>query len=323
MYRYRIYIFLFALSLAHPAVAQEKAAEVQDTLVLVTGASGTTEYRDEFALWADSWKQLAKERNWKLEEVASEKDGIPPKQRLQEALKSAQSAPRVWIVFVGHGTYARNIAKFNLAGPDVSSKEMKTWLDPIKAPTIFLNCSSSSAPFLTELAAYNRILVTATKSGSEYNFSRFGKYMAEAINNIENDIDHDKEVSLLEAFLAASNGTQRFYSDEARLATEHALINDNGDKVGTPSDFYRGLRPAKAAKEGEIDGRIASRVILLSSPDSIQFTRELDAQRLKLEEQLDKLRRQKSILREEAYFDELEKIMLEISNIYDKAEAAS
>ncbi len=43
------------------------------------------------------------------------------------------------------------------------------------------------------------------------------------------DLDKDGQVSLLEAFLIASRRTLEFYKVEGRIATEHALIDDNGD----------------------------------------------------------------------------------------------
>ena len=44
------------------------------------------------------------------------------------------------------------------------------------------------------------------------------------------DLDKDDQVSLLEAFLTASVRTAEFYEETSRLATEHALIDDNGDR---------------------------------------------------------------------------------------------
>ena len=43
-----------------------------------------------------------------------------------------------------------------------------------------------------------------------------------------------EEAGALEAFLFASRKTTEFYKAENRLATEHALIEDNGDGLGTP-----------------------------------------------------------------------------------------
>ena len=65
-----------------------------------------------------------------------------------------------------------------------------------------------------------------------------------------------------------------FYETENRLATEHALIDDNGDSKGTPATFFRGIRPIKRAKDNAaVDGRLAARLAAL---DTVQFERQCE-----------------------------------------------
>ena len=42
-----------------------------------------------------------------------------------------------------------------------------------------INCASASGPFINRLSGPNRVVIVATKSGFEMNFSRFGEYLAE------------------------------------------------------------------------------------------------------------------------------------------------
>ena len=84
-------------------------------------------------------------------------------------------------------------------------------------------------------------MITATRSGFEQNFSHLGGYLAAAIGKLEADFDKDGQTSLLEAWLAAARHTADFYKNENRLATEHTILDDNGDSKGTPTDWYRGL----------------------------------------------------------------------------------
>ncbi len=300
-------------------------------LVLVVGAAGEEQYEAEFAIWADQWRSLAERQQWELidvptppseEDEEQTSDEVSAKSQLKTAIQQElHPEQQLWIVMLGHGTFSGGGAKFNLRGPDVSAKEMQEWLKPVESQIVLINCSAASAPFLTELSGDNRVLVTATKSGSEYNFTWFGKYLANALDDFSNDLDHDREVSLLEAFLAAANNTKRYYDQDARLLSEHALLNDNGDKVGTGADFYRGVRPAKEAKDGNLDGSRAARLILLTSPDNPVFPPELDAQRAAIEAELDQLRAQKGLLPEDAYFGQLEELLLRLSSVYDQAEA--
>jgi hypothetical protein len=308
------------------AVAEESSS--RDRLILVTGAAGDDEYVAEFEHWANGWKTLAERQGWVLTEIGgSQADSTPDESAsdfeiLRQAIEEHRGAqPRLWIVLLGHGTYARNAAKFNLVGQDVAATDLKQWLANVNSDLVIINCSSASAPFLSELAGRNRVIITATRSGSEINFARFGRYLSEAINDPASDIDHDNEVSLLEAFLAATSKTERFYREDARLTTEHALLDDNGDRIGTSGDFYRGIRPVKEGAAGKsIDGSIAKGIIVYSSPDAPRLSGELEQQRAEIEMAVDQLRLRKNQYQLTEYYDHLEELMLELAAIYARAE---
>ncbi|RMF37946.1 MAG: hypothetical protein D6753_16570 [Planctomycetota bacterium] len=313
------------------------------TLIVVVGAGGAVEYEDAFRRAADAWEQLGQRRGWHVVRIErgqgagpsvvaaddalpidlprSAQDSLTPKEQLQQAIASASNGDETWLVLIGHGTFARNVAKFNLVGPDLSAKELSQWVEELAGGLVFINCSSASGAFLPEISAPNRIIVTATRSGSEYNYARFGIFLAQTLSNISADLDHDGDVSLLEAFLAASRQTERFYAEQARLATEHAMLDDNGDRVGTTADFYRGMRVVKKPAAGQaIDGASASRVVLFHGPQGIVFSPELERERNRIELQLDALRNRKASMREDEYWDALEAILLELAALYDRAE---
>lgn len=312
--------------------AQEPSADTPEaqkpTLIVVAGAAGEEEFGEQFQASAKRWHEFAKDQNWQLVALgSSSNDSVNDHDLFKQAIEKGASLPadaELWLVMIGHGTSASNVSKFNLVGPDVSATELSEWLKPVKAQCVILNCSSSSGPFVTALSGKNRVVVSATRSGSELNFSRFGIYLSEAVNSLAADVDHDQEVSVLEAFLAASSQTERFYREDARLATEHALLDDNGDRVGTAADFYRGARPAKEPEPGkQIDGRVASRMILLSSPDVPKFTNEQLEARQRIEEQIDALRTRKKELTEEAYLAQLEPLCTELAKLYQAANVPS
>ena len=81
-----------------------------------------------------------------------------------------------------------------------------------------------------------RCVVTATKDGNQLQYSRFGDFMSTAIAGLEADIDRDGQTSLLEAWLYAARRTAQFYTTEGRLATEHSLLDDNGEFDVLPRD---------------------------------------------------------------------------------------
>src|SRR6185295_14800285 len=81
-------------------------------------------------------------------------------------------------------------------------------------------------------AATGRIVITATRSGQEQNATRFTEFLIAALGATDADTDQDGRISVLEAFVYANRLTADFYTRAGRLATEHALLEDNGDGVG-------------------------------------------------------------------------------------------
>jgi hypothetical protein len=225
------------------------------------------------------------------------------------------------VVLIGHGTFDGREAKFNLRGPDVSAVELAGWLDGVARPTVVINCASSSGPFINALSKPDRVIVTATRSGDEQNFARFGSHLAEAIADPTADLDKDDQISLLEAFLMASARVAEFYTTEARLATEHALLDDNGDELGTPADWFRGVRASKRAAEGaEPDGLRAHQLHLIPSDRERGMPAEIRARRDELEVELAQLRDRKEELSEDAYFGQLEPLLVELAFLYRSLE---
>ena len=140
--------------------------------------------------------------------------GVTDRDRLHSVLVEQSKASRqpLWIVLIGHGTYDGREAKFNLRGADVTDLELAEWLSPVKRQVVVINCASASGPFINRLSGPNRVVVTATKSGFEMNFARFGQYLAEAIADPRADLDKDGQVSLLEAYLTAEQPGRRVLS---------------------------------------------------------------------------------------------------------------
>jgi len=205
---------------------------------------------------------------------------------------------------------------------DVAPPEPETeWLKPAQRPLIIVNTASCSGAFIKPLSAANRIIVTSTRSGNEINFAHFGEYMAESIGSLEADLDKDEQTSLLEAFLMASRRVADFYKDEGRLATEHSLIDDNGDGLGTPADWFKGVRAIKKPEKGQADGRRAHQIHLISNAADQRLTAEQRARRDELETQINNLRDRKGKIAKDAYYRELEGLLLQMARLYEESEA--
>lgn len=321
----------FILALAINALSigvhggQTFAAESQPAVLVVIGASGADEFGKQFREWAARWEAAAKQAKAQFAAIGLAGAGEQPdREALQEQLKllGAENIEPLWLILMGHGTFDGKTARYNLRGPDFTAAELGGWLKTIERPLVVLDCTSSSGPFLNELSAENRVIVTATRSGFEYNFARLGDYLSSAITDLKADLDKDDQVSLLEAFLFAASGVKEFYDSEGRLSTEHALIDDNGDQLGTPPDWFQGLRATKAAKDGASpDGLRASQVVLVKSSREERLSPELRARRDELERQLAAIRQHKSTLDENEYLAKIEPILVELGRLYQQAES--
>ena len=99
-----------------------------------------------------------------------------------------------------------------------------------------------------------------------------------------------------------------------RLATEQALLDDNGDSRGTPAAFYRGARPVKAPANGlKLDGPFASRMLVSSFGQPDLRTNEQRALSDSLAVEIESLRARKKDLQEDEYYEELERLFLEMA----------
>ncbi len=326
---------LFLNAPARPSVGAENAQS--QSVIVVVGAGGTPEYAEPFAQWANLWKQAAAKGGAQFTAIGLDENGPtddstlasqPKTDRttLQQMLaeeSSRQSTAALWLIFIGHGTFDGRAAKFNLRGPDVSADDLAHWLQPFSRPLVVINVASSSAPFLSALSGPDRVIITATKSGFEQNYTRFGQYLAEAIAEHQADLDKDGQTSLLEAFLTASARVAEFYTAAGRLATEHSLLDDNGDGLGTRPDWFRGVRPVQKAADGaSLDGYRAAQFHLIRSEAENTMPPELRTRRDQLELEVIKLRDAKESLSEDEYFSKLEKLLCDIAQIYEQADNA-
>jgi hypothetical protein len=301
--------------------------------IIVTGAPGAEEYGADFARAAAAWEDAARGGGAEVirigpggsEEGAGGAGSSADRDILAEAIRGRARGSKecLWIVLIGHGTFDGRAAKFNLRGPDFAAEELAEWLKPCDRPLAVIHCGSASGPFLNRLSGPGRAIVTATRSGDEINYARFGRCLGEAISSGDGDLDKDEQVSLLEAFLLAAARTAEFYEREARLATEHALIDDNGDGLGTPADWFRGTRAVRRAAGGAAaDGLRSSQIVLVRRPVERAMPASVREERDRLEQALESLREEKAKLDPAAYYARLEPILLELARLYERFEKA-
>jgi len=316
-----LYVLVLLVVATLPLVAAE--ATPPASIIVAVGAGGELTYADAFAHWAGNWRKAGEAAGAQMQSINGEDpDSLA---HLRKALDAElkEGPAELWLVLLGHGTFDGHEGRFNLTGDDLTASELAALLKPFHRPVIVVCGFSASGAFLKPLSAPGRVIVTATKTGSENNFARFGGYLSEAIADPAADLDKDGQTSLLEAWLAAAQRTADYYKDEGRLATEHSLIDDNGDGLGTPPDWFQGVRVVKKSTSNHApDGLRAHQIHLLPNAAERALSPALRADRDAIEKDLAQLREVKASMPEEMYFSQLEALLLRLAHLYQKQDPA-
>jgi hypothetical protein len=298
----------------------------QTHVIIVTGASGEAKYAAAFHASASALIDalvtkhgLAAENITYLAEDPSRDaariDGKSTKEEVGRAIarvsSTARAGDRVLLVLIGHGSHAGSDSRFNLPGPDLTAAELAVMLAPLKAMQVaIVNAASASGDFLPVLSAKNRIVITATKSSYERNETLFPRHFVAAFATAGADTDKDEQVSLLEAFVYAKREVAREYDTESRLPTEHAMLDDDGDRRGS-------AQPDPQSGDGSLARRfIVGRARVASSAIAdANASSALVARKAQLEAQVDSLRRRKDSMPANAYERDLERLLLELARV--------
>jgi hypothetical protein len=291
-------------------------------LLIIVGLSGDPEHGKLFHKWGATLAEasekvgVSKDRLVYLADQVSEGEakvnGRSTREEIDKALagfaKAAAPEDVIYIVLLGHGSFDGNGAKFNLPGPDMSAADFDVLLRRLPTRNIvFVDTSSSSGPFVAALSGQGRTIITATRNGAEQFTTLFGGYFVEAFSAEGADADKNKRVSMLEAFQYAKGEVMRAYEREGLLATEHALLDDNGDKEGSQD-------PSPTGK----DGKLAAAMSLGSAADAVPLPddpklRALVLEQRALERRVESLRLLKDSMDPAKYSSELEKIVTELA----------
>lgn len=236
--------------------------------------------------------------------------------KLMEELAARLTAEDTLVLFlIGHGSYDDYDYRFNLPGPDLTASQLSDLLGDIRAgKQVVVNMTSSSGASLEPLQRKGRVVITATSAGRERNFSVFARYFTEALDDPAADTNKNRELSVLEAFQYASHEVARYYKELTRLATEHALLEDQGDGEGvreaTPENG-QGLL-ASSIPLVDLGGRTAA--------DDDPQARALRAKKRKIEEAIEQLKYRKASLTSKQYFERLEKLLIDLAKVEQNLE---
>jgi len=199
------------------------------------------------------------------------------------------------------------VAKFNLPGPDMTPAEFAPLVAKLRSKRlVFVDTTSASGPFVEALSGPGRVVLTATRTGAEKFATLFGGPFVDAFATEAADTDRNGRVSILEAFEYARKQVAAEYQRNGLLQTEHALLDDNGDKEGS-------MEVGGQAKDGQIAATLSLGSTRAEAALATEQLRALYAERQVLERRIESLKLLKAGMDPEKYSAELEKLATELA----------
>jgi hypothetical protein len=196
----------------------------------------------------------------------------------------------LWVFVLGHAHYDGRASWLNLPGSDVNQVEFGKMFSAVRCQEqAFFITTAASGFFLKPLSAPGRIVVAATEPDLEVNETMFPHKLAKALAEpppmAQFDVDGDGLPTLLDAYLWAARETAQEYAGGELLATEHAVLDDDGDGRGTEvqadylSEELGGrLRPGRGKPQPRAgDGARARGVVLPVPPEAPEVPEAAEA----------------------------------------------
>lgn len=286
------------------------SARAADYYVTLAGLGGQPEYETQFEKWATDLDHELK-ANGPEAHVLTLSGASATRQAIKQALDgiAAEAKPEdsVALLLIGHGSFDGTDYKFNIPGPDITAGELAHLLNGIPARRqLVVNMTSCSGASIPALVRKDRIVITATKSGTEKNATIFARYWVDALKDPGADTDKNGTVSALEAFHYAQSKVAAYFESEKLLATEHALLSDSGsvDAVRDPKpENGQGLKAAAfPVMRAEVEAKSIAPV-----------KQKLVTRKEDLEARIDRLKYQKAAMSPDEYKQQLTQLLLELA----------
>ena len=290
-------------------LAAALSAHATTFYVTISGLGGEPDYDQRFKMWATDIDGSLKKAGGDANVITME---APTREQIRAKLgdvsKQAKPNDALVLMLIGHGSFDGTEYKFNIPGPDITGAELSTLLDHIPASRqLIVNMTSCSGGSIEFLRKPNRIVIAATKTGTEKNATVFARYWAEALRDPAADADKNEAISALEAFHYAQRKTAEFFDTQKRLATEHAVLEDTGKGEGERT-------PTAENGEGKLAGafpvvRLGANAAAARDPAK----KALLDKKEELEQAIDKLKYEKAAMPADAYRKQLTQLLLELA----------
>lgn len=270
--------------------AEDGRQETRIWALIVVGTPGDESHRSLFEktskIWID-WLantlqvplerlRVVDGRSTAVTRMAGDKQAVA--QAFSELAERVGPDDTLWVLVLGHGHYDGRRAWLHLPGPDPGPTEFVSWLNGVtcREQIIWLT-QTSSGWWLKPLARSNRVVITATDVDQEENETEFPHALATVMQAPARswDVNSDNRLSLLELLAATLKEVRSRFERDQRVPTEHALLDDDGDGLGTEIETLLDANPdgrnpdtegAAPARQRGKDGRKAAGIPLQDIP---------------------------------------------------------
>jgi hypothetical protein len=287
-----------------PGLPAETLTSSRTHFVILSGLGGEPLYEKRFAEQVKELEKVARRNAGDASLVHALSGEAATRKAIEELFarlkKDVAPEDSLAVVLLGHGSYDGYDYKLNIPGPDITGERLRILLEGVPAERqLVVNTTSASGAVMELWKSDKRVVVAATKNGRERTATTFAQFFVEALASAEADTDKSESITAQEAYTYAERKVKDFYESEMRLATEHSRM------------------------EGELAGsftlaRLGKALEAAADP----ATRELMTRREALEQQVGALKLRKESMAEQQYFDELQKVLIELAQLQTKIDDA-
>jgi hypothetical protein len=279
--------------------------------VTVAGLGGEPDYEQRFSMWAGEIEAILKSAGGDAQ-IETLKGTAATRANVRAAMETiaheAKPDDALVVMLIGHGSFDGFDYKINLPGPDLSGAELAALLDRVPcARQLVVDMTSASGGAITALRKENRIVITATKTGTERNATVFPRFWVEALRDPAADTDKNETISALEAFHYAQQKTAEYFDAQKRLATEHPMLEDTGKGEGVRDPSAANREGLHAASFPLI--RLGASNTLANNPAKKKLLEKRD----QIEQQIDLLKYNKAALAPDEYKKKLTALLLDLA----------
>ncbi len=296
---------------------------------IVCGSGGEQEYQEKFAGWGKRLRNVLIEKCdfsaanlfllTEFPDQASQYQyhtDLDIIRRLFFRLKGRiTNNDNLCIFLIGHGSYLNNEIKLHIPRTDLTATELNNLAgstDPSKI--ILLNTASCSAGFINVLSGENSILCTATKSVDEINATEYMEFFIQGLEEGNADTNRDERISFLEACRHAAELTLQWYENQGIIPTEHAILDDNGDGLGTRLVYSDNASEESTGEEtaanSSKDGQKADQFYLKNFSFPKNVPQQLIDTYVSTIDQINDLKSKQAEMDENGYYKKLESLLI-------------